>query len=345
MNQKDTVNPTTPSNAGNCLLSIVVPVFNETEVVEIFYDRARKFIDSLDGISGQLIFVDDGSKDDTYDKLTRIADADPEVKIIKFSRNFGHQTAITAGVDAAQGDAVAVIDVDLQDPPEVIGKMVEKWQQGYDVIYGIRNKREGESAFKLATANLFYRMLKALTKTDIPVDVGDFRLMSRRAVDQLVQLREKDRFVRGLVSWIGFKQTGVYYNREERLAGETHYPLRKMLHFALDGITSFSNKPLRAATYLGYITSFLGFLYASSVFVQKLLGHTVQGWATIMVGVLCLGGVQLICIGIVGEYIGRIFTEIKQRPLYIVEQVYQQGDEHPSPGQTNTANQATTSRN
>ena len=204
----------------------------------------------------------------------------------------------------------------------VIKDFVMKWQEGYDVVYGVREKRPGETGMKLITANLFYRILKRLTKVNIPVDVGDFRLMSKRAVKQFRKLREQDRFVRGLVSWVGYNQIGVSYSREKRHAGKTKYPYTKMFKFAIDGLTSFSSVPLRFATYLGYITSFLAFLYACSVFIQKALGITVQGWATIMVGMLFLGGVQLICLGIIGEYISRIFTETKQRPMYLVEETY-----------------------
>ena len=303
------------------LISVVVPVFNETEVIGVFYERMNKVLKSLEFYSYELIFVDDGSKDDSYDKLVKVAKTDPNVKIIKFSRNFGHQIAITAGIDLAKGDAVVVIDADLQDPPETIKLFIEKWQDGYDVVYGVREKREGESKMKLLTAHLFYRILKALTNIEIPLDVGDFRLMSRQAVDRFKQLREKDRYVRGLVSWIGFKQIGVHYARDKRYAGETKYPYKKMIKFALDGITSFSSFPLKVATLLGYITSFFALLYALSVFVQKIVGITVQGWATIMVGMLFLGGVQLICLGIIGEYIGRIFNETKNRPIYVIEQI------------------------
>ena len=309
------------------LLTVVVPVFNETEVISLFYDRIEKVLASLESYYYELIFVDDGSGDDSYDKLVKMANSNPNVKIIKFSRNFGHQIAITAGIDVAKGDAVVIIDADLQDPPETIKRFIEKWQEGYDVVYGVREKREGEGKMKLLTAHLFYRTLKALTNIDIPLDAGDFRLMSRRAVDQFKQLREKDRYVRGLVSWIGLNQTGITYVRDKRYAGETKYPYRKMIKFALDGITSFSSFPLKLATLLGYITSFLALLYALSVFVQKAVGITIQGWATMMVGMLFLGGVQLICLGIIGEYIGRIFNETKNRPIYIIEQIHTSADE------------------
>lgn len=312
------------------LLSIVVPVFNEREVIDAFYQRLNKVLGSLQSFAYEIIFVDDGSKDGSYQKLVDLAISDKNIKIVKFSRNFGHQLAITAGTDFAQGDAVVIIDADLQDPPEVIRDFIAKSEEGYDVVYGVRKKREGEGKMKLFTASLFYRMLKTLTKVDIPVDTGDFRLMSKRAVAHLSQLREQDRFVRGLVSWIGFKQAPVYYQREKRYAGETKYPYKKMLKFALDGLTSFSSVPLKLATLLGYFTSFLALLYGCSVFIQKILGITVQGWATIMVGMLFLGGVQLICIGIMGEYIARIFNQTKQRPMYIVEEVYGSDESTPN---------------
>ena len=305
------------------LLSIVVPVFNEAEVIDAFYQRLRKVADSLTPVSCEIVFVDDGSGDDSYRRLVEFAHSDNDVRIIKFSRNFGHQIAITAGIDLAKGDAVVVIDADLQDPPEVIKEFVEKWQEGFDVVYGARDRRDGESRMKLLTAAAFYRLLRGIIKLDIPLDVGDFRLMSRRVVEQLKNLREKDRFVRGLVSWVGFKQIGVEYSRDRRYAGETKYPYRKMIKFALDGITSFSDVPLKLATWLGYLTSFLALLYLCSVFVQKAMGFTVQGWATIMVAVLFIGGVQLISLGIIGEYIGRIFNETKPRPLYVIDTIYE----------------------
>jgi len=311
---------------GNALLSVVVPVYNEIEVLPLFYQRVTAMGAGLAPMDYEVIFVDDGSRDGSADALRELAERDPHVRVLRFSRNFGHQVAITAGVDHARGDCIVVIDSDLQDPPEVIPRMIDKWREGFDVVYGVRAKREGETRMKLWTASLFYRMLNRMTSIDVPLDVGDFRLLSRRAADQLTKLRESDRYVRGLVSWIGFRQTGVEYDRDRRYAGETKYPYRKMLKFALDGITSFSTIPLRLATWLGYAASAFAFLYLASVFVQKLFGITVQGWATIMVAMLFMGGVQLICIGIAGEYIGRIFTEIKARPIYIVEELI----EHPS---------------
>ena len=310
-----------PSVASRRLISVVVPVFNESEVLPTFYERATRALSALVGFDYEIVFVDDGSRDDSFQQLLQYAHGDPRVRVIKFSRNFGHQIAITAGIDYARGDCVAVIDADLQDPPEVIEAMIEKWRQGYDVVYGVRAEREGERAMKLITASAFYRLLDRVTNIKIPADVGDFRLMSRRAVDQLKTMREKDRFVRGLVSWIGFNQTGVLYNRDKRYAGVTKYPYRKMIKFAFDGITSFSTAPLKLATWSGYAASMLAFLYLLSVFVQKLLGYTVQGWATIMVAVLFIGGVQLVCIGILGEYLGRIFNEVKPRPMYVIEEM------------------------
>jgi dolichol-phosphate mannosyltransferase len=304
------------------MLSIVVPVFNEHEGIREFYERTKMVLDRLDSIEYEVIFVDDGSTDTTYQELTRLSDNDARVRGIKLSRNFGHQVAITAGIDEAEGDAVVVIDADLQEPPEVIEQFVRKWEEGYDVVYGIRDERKGDTRLKRLTASMFYRILRALAQIDLPVDTGDFRLISRRVVIQLRQFKERSRFIRGLVSWIGFRQVGVHYKRDGRHAGKTKYPYRRMMRLALDGVTSFSTAPLKLATWLGYFSSLLAFLYLTSVFVQKAVGITVQGWATIMVGLLFLGGVQLICIGIMGEYVGRIFDELKQRPIYIVEEEY-----------------------
>lgn len=302
------------------LISVVVPVYNEVEGIREFHARCSAAMKAIEGIDYELVYVDDGSKDGSFPILKEFADTDPRVRVVKFSRNFGHQIAITAGLDYAAGDAVVFIDADLQDPPEVIARMIEKWREGYDVVYGQRTRRPGETAFKLATAGAFYRVLRNLASIDIPVDAGDFRLLSRRVADQLRNMREKDRFIRGLVSWVGFKQTFVLYERAERFAGVSKYPLRKMLKFAFDGLTSFSTAPLRVASWLGYLTSGLAFLYLASVFVQLAFGVTQPGWATIMVALLFIGGVQLICIGILGEYLGRVFNEVKPRPVYIVEE-------------------------
>lgn len=304
------------------LLSIVVPVFNEIESIDAFYECMLETIDSLESISYELIFVDDGSEDGSDQKLVHFAKINSNVRVIKLSRNFGHQIAITAGIDKSKGDAVVVIDADLQDPPEVIKEFIEKWEEGYDVVYGTREKREGESKIKLITATLFYRLLKAIAGIDIPLDVGDFRLMSKRAANHFRELKERDRFIRGLVSWIGYKQIGVPYMRDKRYAGETKYPYKKMIKFALDGITSFSSFPLKLSSWFGFIISFFAFLYSCFIIILKFMGFTIPGLATVIVGMLFLGGVQLICLGIIGEYIGRIFTEIKQRPMYVIEEMY-----------------------
>lgn len=309
-----------PPASGGLLVSLVVPVFNESEVIGVFYERATRALSALEGATYEILFIDDGSRDDSYGQLAGFAARDPHVRVLKFSRNFGHQIAITAGIDHARGDCVVIIDADLQDPPETVASMVEEWRRGFDVVYGVRSDRAGETRLKLATASMFYRLLGRLTNIHIPANVGDFRLMSRRVVDQLKQLREKDRFVRGLVSWVGFRQTGVKYHRDARYAGETKYPFRKMLKFSFDGITSFSTMPLKLATWTGSAAAIIAVLYLISVFVQWMLGYTVEGWATIMVAMLFLGSVQLICLGILGEYLGRIFNEVKPRPMYVIEE-------------------------
>lgn len=305
------------------LLSIVIPCYNEEEVISETMKRLQAFCYEQQNLEVELIFVDDGSRDRTREILKAFASNDPRVKIIGFARNFGHQIAVTAGIDAANGDAVVLIDADLQDPPEVVHKMIEKWREGFDVVYGTRTERPGESMFKLATARGFYRLLNRLSDVPIPLDTGDFRLMGRNVVDALRAMPERDRFVRGMVSWIGFKQTALPYRRAERFAGESKYPLRKMLRFAIDGILSFSTKPLQLSIGLGIFSallSLLGLIY--TVYVRIFTDAWVAGWAGLMVAVLFIGGVQLISIGILGEYIGRIYGEIKGRPLYIVDDYY-----------------------
>jgi polyisoprenyl-phosphate glycosyltransferase len=253
--------------------------------------------------------------------VSALAANDPRIKVVGLARNFGHQIAVTAGIDAASGDAVVIIDADLQDPPEVIPQMIAKWQEGYDVVYGTRTERPGESAFKLATARAFYRVLNGLSEVPIPYDTGDFRLISRNVVEALRAMPERDRFVRGMVSWVGFKQIAVPYKRAERFAGESKYPLRKMLHFAMDGILSFSTKPLQASVAMGMLCAtlaLLGILYA--LFFRLFTSAWVAGWTALFIAVLFIGGVQLICVGILGEYVGRIYHEIKNRPLYIVQE-------------------------
>jgi dolichol-phosphate mannosyltransferase len=310
------------------LLSLIVPVFNEEQVLSTFYDRAKATLNGVIGCRHELIFVDDGSKDLTPQLLAELSRRDDSVVVVRLSRNFGHQVAITAGLDIAQGDAVVIIDADLQDPPEVIHQFVAKWREGYDVVYAVRKRRKGETRMKLATAKYFYRLLRFLTKTEIPADVGDFRLLGRRAAVALRGLREHDRFVRGLVSWIGFQQIGIYYERDQRYAGTTKYSWRKMISFATDALTSFSTAPLRLATWLGYFTAFVAVMYLASVFVQWWVGITVPGFATTMVALLFIGSVQLICLGIIGEYIGRVFVATKGRPLYLIDRVYREGVEY-----------------
>lgn len=307
-------------SAASVTYSVIVPMYNEELVIEHTYERLKETMDEA-GEPYELIFVNDGSKDRTVELVSLIAECDPNVRLVDFSRNFGHQIAISAGMDYANGDAVVVIDADLQDPPSVILAMIEKWKEGYEVVYGRRLKRKGETLFKKLTAKAFYRLLRSMTNVDIPLDTGDFRLIDRKVCDVLRGLKEKNRFVRGLISWIGFRQTSVEYVREERFAGETKYPLKKMISFALDGITSFSYKPLKIATYLGFLLSLSSFVYLLIVLYQGLFTDTTQpGWATIVVLNLLFNGIILILLGVIGEYIGRIYDESKDRPLYIVRE-------------------------
>jgi dolichol-phosphate mannosyltransferase len=302
------------------LLSIIIPCYNEEAVIDETLKRLLAFRDTLKDLRVELIFVDDGSKDQTRTKLLQWQQQHNDIRILGFARNFGHQIAVTAGIDVASGDAVVLIDSDLQDPPEVVREMVDLWRAGYQVIYGTRVDRPGESAFKLFTARWFYRTLNQLSDVPIPLDTGDFRLMDRCVVDVLKSMPERDRFVRGLVSWVGFKQVALPYRREKRFAGESKYPLRKMIRFATDGILSFSTKPLQLAITFGMCTSFIALLgIINTLAVRLTTSHWVAGWAEIMTAVLFLGGVQLICVGILGEYIGRIYNEVKRRPLYVVQ--------------------------
>ena len=303
------------------LLSIVIPCYNEEEVIGETIKRLKAFREGLVDLDVEFIFVNDGSRDRTLELLYAAQEQDPDVRVVAFARNFGHQIAVTAGVDAAAGDAVVLIDADLQDPPEVVHEMVAKWREGYQVVYGTRTERPGESAFKLATARAFYRVLNKLSDVPIPLDTGDFRLMDRKVVDALSAMPERDRFVRGLVSWVGFRQFALPYKRAERFAGESKYPLRKMVKFALDGILSFSTKPLQMAISLGMFASALalaGILYALGL--RLFTDIWVEGWTALMITVLFMGGVQLICVGILGEYVGRTYHEVKRRPLYIVNE-------------------------
>ena len=301
-------------------LTIIVPIYNEEDAIPALYERLQAVCSEIH-VTYELLFVNDGSQDHSLSLLKDVQASDPHVRVLSFSRNFGHQVAITAGMDHAQGEAVVVIDADLQDPPELIGPMLEKWREGYDVVYAVREKREGDTLFKRATAAFFYRLLRKITNVDIPLDTGDFRLMSRRSIEAMKLFRERNRFVRGLVSWIGFKQTGITFVRAERFAGETKYPLRKMLKFAIDGIVSFSFIPLQLATIFGFFASglsFLGILWV--VYLRLFTQETITGWASMMVIMLFLGGVQLLTLGIIGEYIGRIYDEVKHRPLYLIDE-------------------------
>jgi len=300
--------------------SVVIPVYNEALVIRETYKRLKRVMEQTDGVY-ELLFVNDGSKDETLDMLKELAVRDDTVKYLDFSRNFGHQIAITAGMDYASGEAIVIIDADLQDPPELILEMIEKWKEGYDVVYAKRTKRKGETFFKKATAYAFYRLLQAATEIDIPLDTGDFRLIDRKVRDELVGMRERSRFVRGLVSWVGFKQTAIEYERDERFAGETKYPLKKMIRFSLDGITSFSYKPLKLASLLGFLLSFVSVVWMIAVLYLKLFTHsTVTGWSSLVMTVLFFNGVVLIMLGVIGEYIGRIYDEVKHRPLYILKE-------------------------
>ena len=270
----------------------------------------------------ELLFIDDGSRDNTAGILARVCENDPHVKLLRFSRNFGHMPAITAGMDYARGSAIFVIDADLQDPPELFPKMLEKWREGYDVVYGKRSERKGETLFKKISAGLYYRFLRRMTDVDLPVDTGEFRLIDRKVCDAIKHIKEKNRYIRGLVSWVGFKQTAVEYVREKRFAGETKYPLTKMIKFAIDGITSFSYKPLKLAAHLGFAISALSFLYLIIVLYQRLFTQsTTAGWASMVAVVLFSQGIVLMVLGLMGEYIGRIFEEIKDRPIYIIEEI------------------------
>ncbi len=301
-------------------LSLVLPVFNEEAVIDELHAQLQTFLKELD-VATEVIFVDDGSRDATFTKLEALVKEDKRYSILSFSRNFGHQTAITAGVDHARGEAVVVMDADLQDPPQVVVAMMEKWREGYDVVYGKRKSRAGETFFKKLTAKIFYRLFAAMIPIEVPLDTGDFRLMSRRVVLTLRALRETHRFVRGMVSWVGFKQTAVLYDRPGRFAGETKYPLRKMVRFAIDGITSFSVLPLRFSTYFGVLMSVLSVCYAIwACIVHFVLKGTVPGWTATVVLIALLASVQLLMIGILGEYVGRIYEEVKKRPLYVVKE-------------------------
>jgi polyisoprenyl-phosphate glycosyltransferase len=314
------------------LVSVVAPVYNEVDGVAEFYDRATKAMEAIEpAVRHELVFVNDGSSDGSLDILRKLAATDRRVRVVDLSRNFGHQIAITSGIDHARGDAVVVIDADLQDPPEVIAEMVARWREGGKVVYGVRTQRAGENRFKLWTAKWFYRLLNRLSDTPLPVDSGDFRLMDRQVVDALCELREENRYIRGMVTWVGFNQSAVEYARDPRYAGETKYTFRKMVRFAVDGITSFSEKPLRVSIQLGIVTCFIGLVLASIIVIGKIIepDSALPGYTSLMAVVLIFGGVQLLSIGLMGEYVGRIYRESKRRPLYFVAERmnFEDGDE------------------
>jgi glycosyltransferase involved in cell wall biosynthesis len=303
------------------LLSIVVPCYNEAAVLLELHVRLVSALEHLTDVSVEIIYTDDGSRDQTPEILRQLQAGDARVRIVSLSRNFGHQVAVSAGLEHASGAAVVIIDADLQDPPEVIPEMLERWRDGYQVVYGLRAKRAGETIFKRWTAKVFYRLINLLSEIEIPLDVGDFRLLDRKVVEVLLAMPERDRFLRGMVSWIGFKQVAVIYDRAARSAGESKYPLMKMVRFALDSVVSFSFVPLRLAIWVGFgaiAASVAGIIYA--LIIRLYTTDWVRGWASIFTALLFLGGVQLITLGIVGEYVGRIYAEVKLRPLYVVQE-------------------------
>ncbi len=302
------------------IYSIVAPIYNEIESLPLLYSRVKEVMDSSNE-TWELILVDDGSTDGSTEKIRELAQADKTVRPVIFARNFGHQVAITAGWDYARGDAIVIIDADLQDPPETILELAKKWKEGYEVVYAVRGERQGESWFKLWTASLFYRLIYRLTDVKIPVDTGAFRLMDRKVVNVLKQMKERHRFPRGMSAWVGFKQIGVTYKRAARHAGVTKYPFSKMFRLALNAITSFSYFPLQVATFFGFLSAGMSILAIPLVMILRLAGsHFFEGQTTTLISVLFLGGVQLISLGILGEYIGRLYDEAKGRPLYIVRE-------------------------
>lgn len=301
-------------------ISVVIPIYNEEQIIDELYERLKKAVLQVSD-SYELIFVNDGSKDNSLNELKKIAETDSSVFYINFSRNFGHQIAVTAGLDASRGQAVVIIDGDLQDPPELIPDLYAKYREGYQVVYAQRAERLGESFFKKFTAKMFYRILKNITSIDIPLDTGDFRLIDRKVVDCLKKMPEQNKFLRGQIAWLGFRQTGVLFSRDKRKYGTTGYSLGKMLKLAMDGITSFSDKPLQLVTKAGLFISLFAFLIILyAIYSHYIAGRTITGWTSLIVSSMFIGGIQLISIGIIGEYIGRIYKNSKERPLYIIEQ-------------------------
>jgi glycosyltransferase involved in cell wall biosynthesis len=309
--------------------SIIAPIYNEKENLPELYARVRDVMDST-GETWELLLVDDGSTDSSSEIIRRLAREDRRIRPVIFARNFGHQVAVTAGLDYSRGDAVVIIDADLQDPPELILDMAKKWREGYEVVYAVRTEREGESWFKLWTASLFYRLIYRITDVKIPLDTGDFRLMDRSVVNVMNRMRERHRFLRGMSAWVGFRQIGVEYKRAARKAGETKYPFRKMFRLAINAITSFSYFPLQVATFFGFASAGVAIIAIPVVAVLRLAGsHSFEGQTTTLISVLFLGGVQLICLGILGEYIGRLYDEAKGRPLYIVREAPEEQEPQP----------------
>jgi dolichol-phosphate mannosyltransferase len=307
--------------------SVVVPAFNEEEVIDETYARLTDVMKKMDE-PYELVFVNDGSRDKTAEKIAAFCKNDKAVRLVNFSRNFGHMPAISAGMQYARGDAVFIIDADLQDPPEIFPQMAEKWREGFHVVYGQREKRKGETLFKKISAKIFYRFIRRMTAIDMPVDTGEFRLIDRKVCDTVNRLPEKNRYIRGLVSWVGFRQIAVPYVRQERFAGTTKYPLRKMVAFAMDAVTAFSYKPLKLATSLGFLISIASFIYLLIIFYQRFFtSTTITGWASTMGIILFSQGIVMMILGLMGEYIGRIYEELKNRPAYIVQEVIGDGDE------------------
>lgn len=307
-------------------LTVVVPAYNEGEGLRAFHARTRAALDVIDGIEGEILFVDDGSRDDTWSVMQALAAIDPGVGALRLARNFGKELALTAGLDAVDGDAAVVIDADLQDPPELIAEFVARWREGYDVVYGTRLEREGESWLKRVTAAAFYRLMEKLSSTPVPRDTGDFRLLSRRALDGLRQVRERHRFMKGLFAWVGFRQCAIGYHRDPRHLGSSKFNYWKLWNFAIEGITSFSTVPLRLGTYVGGLAALAAFVFGVVIIAKTLLwGDPVAGYPSLMTVVLFLGGLQLMALGVIGEYLGRLYMEAKQRPLYLVETALRPG--------------------
>jgi len=307
-------------------LSIIVPVFNEEAVLREFHQRVSTVLDGLSGMTGEILFIDDGSSDKSVDIIRDLISRDERISLLRLSRNFGKEAALTAGLDNVDSDAVIIIDADLQDPPELIPRMLELWREGFDTVYGQRTERHGESFVKIATASMFYRLMGGVGRVSIPRDTGDFRLISRRAVNALRSLPESNRFMKGLFSWIGYPQVALRYSRDARHAGDTKFNYWKLWNFALDGITSFTTLPLKLASYIGVLLAFGSFVYGAYVIIKTILwGDPVPGYPSLMTVVLFMGGIQLMFLGVLGEYLGRMFDETKRRPLYLIDEYLKQG--------------------